>query len=771
MLEIDIDTDNKVALFTRINIKGPYYMSDMNQYLSMFVEEAQENLENLNNFLLDLEKSPGSKNTLNEIFRVAHTLKGMAGAMGFEGVKELTHHMEDLFGALKEDKLEQKPEDVDLLFLCLDTLTQDTDAIREGLYNNDVHTDLCEKLSARLKGEAVDTKSTTTKPHATPTPKVAVSENRVPEIIDEIAETFETLSDTSLEPTIDKNNTEPVLADWHSNILATLNLTDEDCLYQLKVNLHDDCLLPGIRAFMAQDEITKHDGQIVAAHPVIDESQLEILDGKNFNWLFFHNALKRQQDKDNLRKVVESIAEVNTVELTTIQEPEPQTVQQQTAVQSNNAPAAQANQEAASGKTVRIPMDRIDYLVNLVGELIISRTRMMQYALTQDSTELMSILQGQSSITNEVQELVMKFRMEPIDKMFSRFPRVIRDLSKTLNKPVELKIIGEDTEVDRVVNEELSGALIHLIRNAIDHGIEPNIEERLQRGKPEKGTIELFAQNLGDSIIIKITDDGRGLVREKILDKALKNQLITSDQVQQMSDKDVNNLIFLPGFSTAAVTTDVSGRGVGMDVVKTTIDKLNGHINIVSQEGQGSSFIITLPTSMAITNVLLIQESSETYALPLACVREVVEEPLSELRMVNNIEMLMVRGEALPVIRMKDIIEGYEAAETQATQNSSTVLAVVFRVNDQDFCLVVDSLIGQQEAVVKPPPQIAANSLYNGVMIQGDGTIVVILTPTSLITLHAENLSRKAQDFQKLATATQSAQSLSTPKMKGLKNA
>lgn len=728
-------------------------MSDMDQYLSMFVEEAQENLENLNNFLLDLEKSPGSKSTLNEIFRVAHTLKGMAGAMGFEGVKELTHHMEDLFGAFKEDKLDQKPEDVDLLFLCLDTLTQDTDAIREGRYDNDPHEELCNKLAARMKGgDAPAPKAE--KPHATPVKDVLPQAVSLPVVeepasADVMSEATPASEETS---NIENTGNDKAYADWHSNIIASLNLNDEDSLYQVRVTLIDACLLPGIRAIMAQDALSQQEASIVASYPTVDEAQLESIDGKVFNWLFIHNQLKRDQDKETLKKALNGIAEVSNVELEVIREPEPQPVAQQS--KEKAAPAASAQQDTATGKTVRIPMDRIDYLVNLVGELLISRTRIMQFAYTQDSNELISILHGQSSITNEIQELVMKFRMEPIDKMFSRFPRVIRDLSKTLNKPIDLKIVGEDTEVDRVVNEELGGALIHMIRNAIDHGIEPTVEERLAKGKPATGTLELFAQNLGDSIIIKITDDGRGLVRDNIVAKALKNQMITQEQAQQMTDKEVYNLIFLPGFSTAAVTTDVSGRGVGMDVVKNTIDKLNGHVNIISQEGHGSSFIITLPTSMAITNVLLIQESGHTFALPLACVREVVEEPISELRLVNNIEMLMVRDEALPLIRMKDIVKDLEPSNNPSETRKDSILAVVFRVNDQDYCLAVDSLIGQQEAVVKPPPQVAANNLYNGVMIQGDGTIVVILTPTSVISLHGENTLKKSQDFQKLAAST-----------------
>lgn len=711
-------------------------MSDNNAYLSLFIEEGQENLEQLNQSLLELEKKPGQKQTLDEIFRVAHTLKGMAAAMGFDGFKELTHVMEDLFGAFKEGTLTQNAADVDLLFQCLDSLSNDLSAIEQGQYQNQVNQPLYDALKQRFLQVGQEE----------PAEPVAKSSESSQELLESIEA---------------NNNAGAVDVDlllWQQKVLETDEIAEEDPVFCVTVELEKGTPLPAVRGFMAQQALEDSACELKASFPALEEETMDTIETNTFHWMVIHNQLESDEQQTQLKKVLSNIGQVQSVGLTALKKGQSKGYVSQPEKLLEETPVAEVTQKqqtqeketekstntgGASNRTVRIPMDRIDHLVDLVGELVISRTRVVEFANQNQSKELTNIVHSQGIITNELQELVMKFRMEPIDKMFSRFPRVVRDLAKTLGKNIELKMTGEDTEVDRVVNEELSGALIHVIRNAIDHGIETTEAERLQASKPAQGTIHLSASNQGESIIITINDDGRGLNKKAILDKAIKNGLITPEKAEQLPNEEVYQLIFLPGFSTAAVTTDISGRGVGMDVVKTTTEKLGGHIEVTSEAGKGSTFTIVLPTSMAITNVLLVQVAEEAYALPLSQVKEVVELPIEEVRTVNKMEMLMVRGEPLPFIRLK------QAIGLPIQHNKQAVLAVVVRLNEQLYCIEVDSLIGQQEAVVKPAPKmIKSSGLYSGVTILGNGSIVLILNPGYLV----KNTSSYVADFSSVGT-------------------
>jgi two-component system, chemotaxis family, sensor kinase CheA len=693
-------------------------VSDNNAYLGLFIDEAKENLESLNHALLELEKSPGDKPTLDNIFRVAHTLKGMAAAMGFEGFKDLTHKMEDLFGAFKTDELTQVPSDMDLLFSCLDALSEDLEEIEAGSYQNNPHTDLCTPLMARFDDNTVD-----------------ASLEALPQ--KDSSTTLENSSkDISLEDT--------VLSSWQETILTQFKQAESeasgDDLFEVTVTLDPSSPLPSVRAFMVQDLLKQQCSDILSSHPFLDESALESLTATEYHWMVTHNQLKRDSDQAPLLEQLKNVGDVVHVSIQLKSEMTllPSEVSTSANKEKMTEGTKDAKDPASQAKTVRIPMGRIDQLVDLVGELVISRTRLIEYANRSESKDLMTILHNQSSITNELQELVMKLRMEPIEKMFSRFPRVVRDVSKMLNKSIELVMTGEDTEVDRVVNEELAGALIHLIRNSLDHGIEMP-EDRRAAGKSPTGTVTLAAANMGDVITISITDDGRGLNRNKLTTSAVNKGLITPEQASKMSDRDVYNLIFMPGFSTAAVTTDISGRGVGMDVVKSTIDKLGGHVEIESEEGQGTRILITLPTSMAIINVLLVNVGHECYALPLASVREIVDIPKSEVRQVGTSEMIIIRGEVLPLKRLSSVT-GYsdstlsdETIQSYRGVDEERLLLVVVRLRDQFYCLEVDNLQGQQEAVVKPLPGIVSGSnLYSGVMTLGNGDIVLIMNPVAL---------------------------------------
>jgi two-component system chemotaxis sensor kinase CheA len=704
-------------------------MSGNEQYLALFVEETREQLELFNNLLLTLEKDQADVNALIEIFRVAHTLKGMAGAMGFEAMKNLTHRMEDVFGEMKSGHMELLAQDMDTLFSCLDALSADLGAIEGGSYDDTPHTTLCEVLEDKLKGESEGLSS-------------------------------EAMAAATL--VVDESRPNPT---WLKRIVDNAEQHSDEHLFWLHVSLRENVALPSVRAFMVQEVLSAALAKVLGTLPDLEA------DAEHIGTHLFYVIQTKSSDDSYLQGITKNILGVSEIEAVHI-EPIAATEAQDSAAEispteasesvppahttrktestevavattepkavggpaekgTDKIPAEKAASTAAggdgSGKTVRISMDRIDKMVNLVGELVIDKTRLDQFVSENRDMQLVAMVNSLSNVTSELQELVMKFRMEPIERMFSRFPRVLRDLCRMLGKQVDLVMEGEETEVDRVVNEELPGAMIHVIRNAIDHGIE-SPEQRKAAGKPEKGTVKLTASNFGDSTTVVISDDGGGINHEKVLKKAIQNGLVTEEQAAALTPHEICQMIFLPGFSTAEVTTDVSGRGVGMDVVKTTVEKLGGQIDIYSEPGQGSRFVITLPSSMAIINVLLVRVGEETYAVPLSVIKEVVECPADDLRMVQQLEMVMVRNNPIPLLRMQ-----YQFQHSDDV-NQEKILGVIVSVRDREYCLQVDSLIGQQEAVVKSMPQsVSSNKVFSGVMTLPSGEVCLILNPSLLV--------------------------------------
>ncbi len=708
----------------------------------MFLDEAQEQLESLNRLVLHLEKLPADVDAVNEIFRVMHTLKGMSATMGFSEFKQLTHKMEDIFGVFKTQAVAIESDDIDLLFLSLDKLS----SYVQGLKNNDTQLSvaginaLIPKLTHRFDVITVDTQITTCNLEELGSLDKVIALNQ--SMKDEKNERVFS-NDVRLDTKIELSTHNDAEEAWLATALSLLVLDNPETgtqeaerhVYHVKVHFHSNAALGAVRAYMLHQVFSKEPLAIHSTYP-FDMNTDFMSDDQDVvaHWLVSSVDLD-QNDLDVLSQ--HRVADVVAVR---VEEIDLKASTYDTAASSSqtrdnagveSSTEGWSKQSISLNKTVRIPMDRIDSVVNLVRELVIDRTRLDQYANVNGSDDLLTVVSSLTEITNELQELVMKFRMEPISQMFNLLPRAIRDLSKSLNKPVSLSISGEDTEVDRVVNEELSGALIHLIRNALDHGIE-NAEERHAKGKPEQGVIAIEAVNVGDSITIKITDDGKGLDRDIILNKAISKQLVQSELASTMLDSDVFQLICLPGFSTAEITTEVSGRGVGMDVVKSSVTKLGGGLCIVSEIDKGTTIEINLPTNMAIIDVLLIKVFHSIYALPLSTIIEVVECPMSSIRRVQNTEMVIIRGNPIPLIRLAALFNVEDSNKPQGRQHD--IICVVVNIQNQYYCLEVSSLIGQQEAVVKPlPTLVSKNKCFSGVMTLGNGDISLIINPVSLV--------------------------------------
>ncbi|HBG37865.1 MAG TPA: chemotaxis protein CheA, partial [Clostridiaceae bacterium] len=547
---------------------------DMSQYLDMFIEESDENLQNLNEWILELEKNPDDKETINSIFRAAHTLKGMSASMGFNDIAELTHKMEDILDEFRNDKLKVNSEVITVLFKCLDTLEKMVDGVRDG------------------SSEKTDISGIT-------------------KMLDDIAASGNSSNGDEAAATIEEA---PLKEKAPSNsINFELNVYDEDIIKQAKeknynvfkaeVNLYNDCKLKSARAFLVYKNL-EESGEIVKSIPSIEDIEQEKFD---YSFVFVYVTNKTAEE---VKKLIESVSEIESVNVSEVEinnTEEAQSKEAKPKEESNNKnvksqPKKDDRTSKKAHQFVRVDLEKMDKFMNLVGELVIHRTRLEQLSSNYKLTDLHETLEQVGRITSDLQDLVMKIRMLPVEKVFNRFPRMIRDLSNELGKEIELVIKGEDTELDRTVIDEIGEPLLHLIRNSADHGIEP-AEERIKAGKKAAGTIKLIAYQEGNKAIIKVEDDGRGLNVEKIKQKAEKSGIDTSG----MSEQDIKNLIFMQGFSTSEKVTDISGRGVGMDVVKTKISAIGGTIELLSEEGKGTSVIIRLPLTLSIIQALLVK--------------------------------------------------------------------------------------------------------------------------------------------------------------------
>ncbi len=708
---------------------------DMSQYLEIFIDESKEHLQHMNTILLDLENNTEDLNLLNEIFRIAHTIKGMAGTMGFTQVANVTHEMENVLHKVRNGEIPVTTAIVDILFECFDMLEDHINSLEStGQESSTDASPLVKKLQDILINKGVVTGGA---PAAKEVKKEA-------------------------EPVVEAEDDGEMFHMSISDIGDVLNEARAQAMHilKVKVTIDESCMLKAARSFIVFNTL-EQSGEIVKSHPSAEDIEDENFED-SFEVLYITNL-----DAETTRTELMNISEIADVQVVAVEsdeivvtepqesdeEPEVEEVVEEAeevvekavsaatkAAPSKPAPRKKApaseedkkqmKEKAKTSKTVRVDIDRLDNLMNLVSELIIIKTRLEVAEGMGNRSNMDDAVEYLERITTSLHDAVMKVRMVPVERTFNRFPRMVRDLSKDLGKNIQLIMSGEETEVDRTVIDEIGDPLIHLIRNSIDHGIE-SPEIRSERNKPEKGTVALRAYPDGNTVVIEVEDDGGGIDPDKILTIAQDKGVVSEREVETMSPKDIINLLFRPGFSTAEKITDLSGRGVGLDVVKSKIESLNGTVEVDSDLGKGSKFTIRLPLTLAIIQALMVNLAEEKYALPLNNIKEITTIQKTSISMVQNQEVVLYRDKTLPIIRLSDVLEVPYAVEPE---EKNEMIVVIVRKGEQEAGLVVDSLIGQQEIVIKSLGRyLTGAKSIAGATILGNGSVALIVDPNQLL--------------------------------------
>lgn len=670
---------------------------DMSQYLQIFIEESKENLQSLNENLLKLENSPEDIQTLNEIFRVAHTLKGMAGTMGYVKMQKLTHNVENVLSEIRNGKIKVNSEMLDTLFLCLDALENYVEAITNtSSEGSEEYQDLVTSLENIINGVS-----------AAPVKTIEV-----------VAEKDDAEKEISIElPEAQKNIKNEALK-------MGLNV------FEIDIALSENCVLKSARAFIVFSELERL-GEIIHSIPSVQEIEDEKFDSE------FKMVFVSEETKESLEETLMSIIEVEHVKIVEMSK-DVEEKQEVVKVEKVDAPAeptgqdkeqAAQNKQQVSGKTVRVNIDRLDTLMNLVSELIIVKTQLetLDMSSVKDNNNSSDSIEYLERITTNLHDAVMKVRMVPVELVFNRFPRMIRDVSRKLNKDIELVMSGEDTELDRTVIDEIGDPLIHLLRNAADHGLETT-KERIDAGKDPKGTIKLQAYQDGNSVVIEVADDGKGINVEKIKNKALERGTITKEYAATMSDQEIIELLFKPSFSTSEEITDLSGRGVGLDVVKSKITALGGHVEVETELGKGSKFIVRLPLTLAIIQALMVKIGEEKYAIPLNTIQNIEDVKKEEIKLVQKQEVIVLRNQVIPIVRLHSLLE------IPQTEDKDILMVVIVKKGEKQVGFVIDSLIGQQEIVMKSLGKyLSGIEMIAGATILGNGEVALILDINTLV--------------------------------------
>ncbi|MCM1245679.1 MAG: chemotaxis protein CheA [Roseburia sp.] len=699
---------------------------DTSQYLELFIDETKEHLQSLNEHILELEKDPENDDTINEIFRAAHTLKGMAGTMGFARMQRLTHDMENVFQEIRNGNMKANAKLVDILFRGLDALESYLDVIlntsTEGTEDNeDIINDLNEVIAEETGAEVKKEEAPAQASSGSTEEAGEDGDDRYPPKYEEIP-----------------------ISEY--DVVAMDNAKAEgQNVYGITAYLQETCILKAARAFLVFKSIEEK-GELIKSVPTTEKIEDEEFEF-DFSWI-----LATRETKETIKKLIKNVSEIAEVRIDDFKysaaeaadasapAEKQEAAKPEKKAEANKEPAKKAPQAAASkgkvaSRSVRVDIDKLDELMNLVSELIIAKNALVSGSTGEggevsSSQKFHENIEYLERVTTNLHESVMKVRMVPIENVVNRFPRMIRDLNRKLNKKMELYMTGEDTELDRTVIDELGDPLMHLLRNSADHGLESNAE-RVRLGKPEVGSIFLDAYQDGNNVTIEVRDDGGGIDTEKIRNKAIEKGTITEQQAESMTEKEYIDLLFRPSFSTAEKISDISGRGVGLDVVKTKIESLGGSIEAKTVKGEGSTFSIQLPLTLAIIQALMVEVGTEKYAIPLGNIDTIEDVMPDEIKLVQSKEVIHLRGSVIPIIRMNMVVE-MEDYEKNSEDESEVV--VVVKKGEKRLGIVVDNLLGQQETVIKSLGHHITNAkLFSGATILGDGEVALILDTNTLI--------------------------------------
>ncbi len=695
---------------------------DVTQYLEIFLDETKEHLQSLSDQFMILEQEPDNMDTINEIFRSAHTLKGMAGTMGYKRMQTLTHDMENVFSEVRNNTIKVDGAMVDLLFQCLDALEEYTENIQntgdEGTNDNEHLIKALNDYLAKNSGDGA--------------PQPAKEEKKEPA-------KEEPKQEAGADPDKEKWR-EIKLGDTEHTVIAEAKKQGKKCL-GVTVYVQESCILKAARAFLVYKALEELGDMIVSVPSAQD------IEDEHFEF-DFSVIILTDADAETVKNAVLNVSEIEAAYVGEVEPVQPEEAVQPAAIaevqpkeeeqpkkSAPAAPAKAADKKPISkpivNRTVRVDIEKLDVLMNLVSELIIAKNSLVstssQEGILTNNTfnEQIEYLE---SVTTNLHESVMKVRMVPIETVVQKFPKMIRDLSKKLDKKMQLFMSGEETELDRTVVDEIGDPLMHLLRNSADHGLE-SAEVRKERGKPEVGSIFLDAYQDGNNVIIEVRDDGNGIDVEAVKKKAIERGTITPEQAENMADKDIIGLLFLPSFSTSEKVTDVSGRGVGLDVVKSKIESLSGEVEVKTKLGEGSTFIIRLPLTLAIIQALMVEVGGEKYAIPLGSIQTIEDVEPAEIKYVQAKEVINLRGTVIPLIRLNEVLDNESTKKPD-----ENLLVIIVKKGDKLAGLVVDELMGQQEIVIKSLGNyINKNKIISGATILGDGEIALILDTNALL--------------------------------------
>ncbi|THF81246.1 chemotaxis protein CheA [Cohnella fermenti] len=691
---------------------------EMNQYLSIFIDEANDHLQSLNESMLRLEQSPEDIGIVQIIFRSAHTLKGMSATMGFEDLASLTHEMENVLDMVRNAKLTMNGTIFDTLFKCLDALEgMVQDVVGGGTGKADV-SELVETLKAIVRGDLT-------------APGGAAADSAVED-----------------KPIV---ATELLLDQFQMSVLEQ-SVDSGMKVFHVQVFIREDCVLKAVRAYMVFDFLEKN-GEVVKSHPSVQDIEQDKFD-RSFS-VYYISRIEEDELRDGILRVSEiesaTVMGVDRSSLAELDQSKEQAAMQQVqaikqaasaaaapasavpAPKASAAPAKPVAQQSGgastANRTIRVDIERLDALMNLFSELLIDRSRLEQLASEVRRNDLTETVEHMARVSGDLQNIVLKLRMVPVESVFNRFPRMVRDLAKSLDKKLELVVTGAETELDRTVIDEIGDPLVHLIRNSVDHGIEmPAV--RTAAGKQETGTIHLRAFHSGNHVFIEIQDDGAGINRPKVLDIAINKGIVKPEDAKKLSDDEINMLLFAPGFSTADKISDISGRGVGLDVVRSKIESLGGRVSVTSAIGHGSIFSIQLPLTLSIISAMLIKLGSEKYAFPLSSIVETGSIRREDIRDLQGNKVIEYRKSIIPVVSLARVLD---APDYRDDEEKETEMLVI-RKGDKLAAVLVDEFISQSEIVLKTLGKYLANQkLISGATIMGDGQVALIVDPNALI--------------------------------------